>query len=189
MALSSTGTEQQNAAGTGVDAHGIVTDDRNELARIPKRVPPFWHCSAEARPFGSGRYSPFYHSTGALWFIMDNGHPGRSVFQPPEHGPPLPLGMEIDRLAELDRHKHRHVYFIGTRETAIKIGVTGSVKTRFDTLQAHSPVKLEILATRRGGEFLETAYHARFAAHRLHGEWFSPHPDILAEIDRLEKTK
>ena len=28
---------------------------------------------------------------------------------------------------------------------------------------------------------LAGAYH-----HALHGEWFAPHPDILAEIERLE---
>lgn len=27
------------------------------------------------------------------------------------------------------------------------------------------------------------------AAHRLHGEWFAPHPDILAEIDRLKSMQ
>lgn len=31
----------------------------------------------------------------------------------------------------------------------------------------------------------ERDYHARFAAHRLRGEWFAPHPDILAEIEHL----
>lgn len=34
----------------------------------------------------------------------------------------------------------------------------------------------------------ERAYHAMFKAHRLHGEWFEPHPDILAEIARLTPT-
>jgi len=35
----------------------------------------------------------------------------------------------------------------------------------------------------------ERAYHRQFAAHRLHGEWFAPHPDILAEIDRLKEAE
>ena len=34
---------------------------------------------------------------------------------------------------------------------------------------------------------VEKEYHPRFAEHRLHGEWFHPHPDILAEIDRLNR--
>lgn len=31
----------------------------------------------------------------------------------------------------------------------------------------------------------ERAYHKHFSEHRLHGEWFEPHPDIMAEIERL----
>lgn len=31
----------------------------------------------------------------------------------------------------------------------------------------------------------ERAYHERFMKHHLRGDWFSPHPDILAEIERL----
>lgn len=39
-----------------------------------------------------------------------------------------------------------------------------------------------LASTRYSGD----PYHLRFAAHRHgKGEWFSPHPDILAEIERL----
>jgi hypothetical protein len=40
-----------------------------------------------------------------------------------------------------------------------------------------------VLATVRGN--FEVAYHRLFAEHRAFGEWFEPHPDILAEVDRL----
>jgi hypothetical protein len=52
-------------------------------------------------------------------------------------------------------------------------------------MQMGSPVRLSILALTTGARDVERSYHERFAAHRLHGEWFAPHPDILAEIDRL----
>jgi hypothetical protein len=93
--------------------------------------------------------------------------------------------MAIDRIAECETQKDRAVYFIGSLDTAIKIGVSSSVAVRFRTLQAYSPVPLEILAVRQGSEATECAYHDWFAAHRLHGEWFSPAPEILAEIARL----
>lgn len=77
------------------------------------------------------------------------------------------------------------VYFIGHKEHAIKIGVTADLDQRFRAIQACSPVKLEIFATRPGGEAREIAYHTQFSEHRLHGEWFTPHAEILVEIDRL----
>jgi hypothetical protein len=77
------------------------------------------------------------------------------------------------------------VYFIGRLDTAIKVGVAINVKSRFHAIQSCCPIQLSILATTGGSYKLEKEYHRRFAAHRLHGEWFAPHPEILAEIDRL----
>lgn len=78
------------------------------------------------------------------------------------------------------------VYFIEGAENAIKIGFTKQpVRSRIKSIQNGSPVRLRLLACCSGSVGLERDYHRHFAAHRLHGEWFSPHPDILAEIDRL----
>lgn len=76
-------------------------------------------------------------------------------------------------------------YFISSETGAIKIGVAHNVKARLATLQACCPVKLTISATAPGGIATERAYHHKFKDHRLHGEWFRPHPVILAEIERL----
>lgn len=79
-------------------------------------------------------------------------------------------------------------YFIGPDEGPIKIGFTiGPVEQRMLALQVGSPVRLSIIASVAGPPKLERAYHRRFAAHRLHGEWFTRHPDILAEIARLQE--
>jgi hypothetical protein len=43
---------------------------------------------------------------------------------------------------------------------------------------------MEILLTLRDG-CLEGCYHQHFADLRVEGEWFEPHPDIFAEIARL----
>lgn len=78
------------------------------------------------------------------------------------------------------------VYFIGPkRGDLVKIGYAADLVSRLRHLQTGSPVKLEVLAAIAGGLDLERTYHRQFAAHRLHGEWFTPHPDILAEIERL----
>jgi hypothetical protein len=77
------------------------------------------------------------------------------------------------------------VYFIASEKGPIKIGKARSPKKRLRTLQTGYHEKLEILAWCWGGEDTEKAYHKRFAAHRLSGEWFERCPEILAEIDRL----
>lgn len=76
-------------------------------------------------------------------------------------------------------------YFIGGDEGPVKIGYSTSVDDRLKTIQAHSPLRVRVLATRDGGEDRETAYHAQFAEHRLHGEWFERSPSIESEIERL----
>lgn len=83
--------------------------------------------------------------------------------------------------------KDHVVYFVQAECGLIKIGTTGTIAWRLESLRGQSPVALTLLATTPGRRTEEFAYHARFAEHRLHGEWFSPHPDILAEIERLKE--
>lgn len=77
------------------------------------------------------------------------------------------------------------VYFIGSESGPIKIGMAVEPPSRLASLQTSHHEKLSILATCKGGHDRERAYHARFAAHRLHGEWFERTPELLAEIERL----
>lgn len=78
------------------------------------------------------------------------------------------------------------VYFVGGDEGPIKIGFTQQpIKERLKSIQNGSPIKLRVLATMPGVRKKEAWYHRLYAAHRLHGEWFERHPDILAEIERI----
>lgn len=82
----------------------------------------------------------------------------------------------------------RTVYFIqaASRSGPIKIGVAVSPADRLAKIQRMSPVLLDIIAEIRGGGQPEEArLHARFASHRLHGEWFSPAPELLAYIEEF----
>lgn len=81
--------------------------------------------------------------------------------------------------------KQSYVYFIGADVGCVKIGEALDPDRRLRTLQSGSPVQLRILATTFGGPVLERDYHRKFAAHRLHGEWFTRCPEIEAEIARL----
>jgi hypothetical protein len=75
-------------------------------------------------------------------------------------------------------------YFIGGDVGAIKIGRSVNLEVRLKDIQACSPIPLRVLATRKGVS-REQLYHKKFAAYRLHGEWFERCPEIEAEIERL----
>ena len=84
-----------------------------------------------------------------------------------------------------ERRQSDFVYFIGGELGAIKIGLAGDVSKRLATIQSNSPISVRVMASIAGGRDLEMAYHKRFAASRLHGEWFERTPELLAEIERL----
>ena len=95
----------------------------------------------------------------------------------------------IRELMRIGADSDRWTYFIGEGRRAIKIGAAKCVESRLKILQAHNARKLRVLAVVRGGEALESAYHALFAAHRQKNEWFTPHPEIIAEIEYLNKLE
>lgn len=80
------------------------------------------------------------------------------------------------------------LYFIGAAEGPIKIGVSINPVSRLRALQTGYPFKLDILALVAGGGRYEGDYHAMFAEHRLHGEWFARVPEIEAEIAKLNEA-
>lgn len=73
------------------------------------------------------------------------------------------------------------VYFIqAVNGGPIKIGIAVDVESRLETFQCGSPVPLRIVGVIRGaGISTEQRLHRRFAAHRLHGEWFEPAAALL----------
>jgi hypothetical protein len=100
--------------------------------------------------------------------------------------------LERERASREDQDQRRAakpqlVYFIAAESGPIKIGMAASPEQRCRELQTSHHEKLSVLVTCAGGSELERAYHRRFAAHRLNGEWFDRHPDILAEIERLNR--
>lgn len=66
----------------------------------------------------------------------------------------------------------------------IKIGFAADFEVRFQSLQTGSPIPLEALRVIEGTQQTELALHRKFAAHRLHGEWFEPCAELLAFIDQ-----
>ncbi|MGY1579162.1 GIY-YIG nuclease family protein [Streptomyces sp. MN13] len=70
------------------------------------------------------------------------------------------------------------VYFM-RRERLIKIGTSTDVLRRAKTLNATVLVKC------LGSYSEEQQLHAKFAAHRRHGEWFEPVPELMRLINAI----
>ncbi len=85
----------------------------------------------------------------------------------------------------IKRRPTTFVYFVGGDDGPIKIGYSTNVKNRLAKIQNGCPFRVRVLATVRGSQSDEMVYHLRFAADRLHGEWFARSPELLREIERL----
>lgn len=82
--------------------------------------------------------------------------------------------------------KSGSIYFVqGESGGPIKIGYTTNFKNRIVSLQNGYPEKLVLLAQIPGTEETEEAFHIELQRHRLNGEWFSPHEDVLAKIAEI----
>ena len=81
--------------------------------------------------------------------------------------------------------KKEHVYFIQSSDGRIKIGVSNHPEKRLASLQTGHAGELRLLATTPGDYRVERDWHARFAIHRLRGEWFYPAADLLEAIAAL----
>lgn len=127
---------------------------------------------------------PVFHADGSLWFNLELPEKGAEWTMAP-----------VDRSIREPRILHRQAndykgpskcYFIGGDKGPVKIGHSIAPEVRCAGFQCGSPVELKVLAVRQGGPVREVAYHAEFAEHRLHGEWFKRTPAIRREIKRLQ---
>jgi hypothetical protein len=66
------------------------------------------------------------------------------------------------------------IYFVACREAdAVKIGICSArVHKRVSMLQVGCPLRLELMGVQDGYTEEERELLKRFAAHRIHGEWF-----------------
>lgn len=115
-----------------------------------------------------------------------------SSFTHPKSGrPPFPYEQSDPETFARCRKTMRHApdakytYFMRDRRNGlIKIGVALDPHERRARLSSSGFHDMEILLVLRDG-CLEGCYHQHFADLCVGGEWFEPHPDLLAEIARL----
>lgn len=74
------------------------------------------------------------------------------------------------------------IYVIHGGQNTYKIGFTKHLLRRFRTLQAMSPVKLNIVFTFEGNTDDEAHLHELFSDNRTHGEWFLLTDDDLRYV-------
>lgn len=78
------------------------------------------------------------------------------------------------------------VYFAGPVDGPIKIGRAVNLARRMKEIKCAHPAPVHVWATTPGGSLEEALYHNLLATHRVHGEWFARHPDVLSAIERLQ---
>lgn len=132
-----------------------------------------------------GSWTKRYHREKFAAFLERNGvtegtPPKLPTYcvEEPEEGFKRLVRMGIDK----------YTYFARGKWTGrIKIGQSNDPWRRVhELINASFGEEAELLVTLRGGHF-ESVYHEAFRPWLEGHEWFAPHPDILAEIDRLNE--
>ena len=67
----------------------------------------------------------------------------------------------------------------------IKIGLASDANKRLKTLEASSPLRLEIIATLEGGKEVECRLHERFLGQQSHYEWFHWSASLQETVDQI----
>lgn len=80
------------------------------------------------------------------------------------------------------------VYFIRC-EDRVKIGYSEDPVRRLSKVNADAPFPCELLGWVAADDYPERELHERFAAARLHSEWFAAIPEILAFIEAARVSK
>jgi len=95
-------------------------------------------------------------------------------------------------IPDIERHFEHimkyHIYFLQEETTKyIKIGITLNLKTRIQGYATIIPTVTKLLHSFTTDDArVERALHIMFKQHRVKGEWFSDHPEILEHIDKLK---
>ena len=102
--------------------------------------------------------------------------------EPRDDWQPVLRDLPIPSKGEYIGPREECVYFVQEGDDGpVKIGTAGlrNVMSRVGGLQTGNPRKLHLRRVVRGGAGLEVTLQRRYAAHRIRGEWFEPHPELL----------
>ena len=160
---------------------GIIREPFLFAEIVPSTLPGFFWLSLVQDGGVQDYFTRPVRQDGLLMFLEAKDFDAKAA-----HWTPRARAAEQDcpwREREHERSDGGEVYFIQADcGGPIKIGVSACADSRLDQLQQYSPFPLRVLATMPGGFKKERQLHARFAAHRLHGEWFEAVPELLTFI-------
>jgi hypothetical protein len=82
------------------------------------------------------------------------------------------------------------VYFIKSLDSnLILIGRSPDVARKLRELKTETDEVLVLLASEEGNEKKEEEYHRKFFPLRVHGKWYSPGRQLMAQIKKLTEKK
>jgi hypothetical protein len=91
--------------------------------------------------------------------------------------------FEFGPKVEQSKTSNPVIYFARAADLGIKIGFSnGNIHQRLKELETYCPVQLELLGAIPGNREKEKCLHEKFKDHRIKGEWFAIHEDILVYI-------
>lgn len=79
-----------------------------------------------------------------------------------------------------ERDDRKNVIYYIRFGNRVKIGTTKDLRTRLARLPYD-----ELLAVEPGGYDVEASRHRQFQLHRVSGDWFKPHADLVAHAARI----
>lgn len=86
----------------------------------------------------------------------------------------------LERADELEWGTPTNIYLVlDARSSAVKIGIAVDVKRRLNSLQHANPNQLELVDWAPGTYALERFLHGWLSEHRIRGEWFTLHHEVL----------
>lgn len=80
------------------------------------------------------------------------------------------------------------VYFAGSSDSPIKVGYTINLDKRISAIKTAAPTPVKLLTSVPGNRKTESYFHARLRPHRLQGEWFTPHSEVLDLISKVQAS-
>ena len=99
---------------------------------------------------------------------------------PAKYPPPLEATSKRAFQGSVAQQRRGYVYFIQSGDDGpIKVGFSYDVYRRLVALQTANPTTLRVIAWFTGTEADEHATHSRLNQHRIRGEWFTPHTDVV----------
>ena len=86
--------------------------------------------------------------------------------------------------------RKQYVYLIGSKcEQVMKIGISGNVNSRLQSLQASNALDLDLLFCVEGDSKLEAKMLAKFSHLKIRGEWFSWDKRIISHFKLLKREQ